>query len=50
MGVSDIAGSIAPGKLANIIVTKPGFDTLGSLAYLHHTPFIDKVLLRGKTI
>lgn len=50
MGVSDIAGSIAPGKLANIIVTKPGFDTVGSLAYLHHTPFIDKVLLRGKTI
>ena len=50
MGVSDTVGSIAVGKLANIIVTRPGFDTLGSLAYLHHTPFIDKVILRGKAI
>ena len=48
MGVADIAGSIAPGKLANIIVTKPAFTTLGALAYLHHTPFIESVILRGK--
>ena len=50
MGVSEIAGSIAPGKLANIIVTKPGFDTPGTLAYRYTTPFIDKVILRGKAI
>ena len=48
--VSSIAGSIAPGKLANIIVTKPGFTTLGTLAYRYTTPFIDKVILRGKTL
>ncbi|MCR5827204.1 MAG: imidazolonepropionase [Bacteroidales bacterium] len=50
MGVSDIAGSIAVGKLANIIVTKPGFTTPGTLAYLHHSPFIDKVILRGTAL
>lgn len=50
MDVSDIAGSIAVGKLANIIVAKPGFDTLGSLAYRYTTPFIDKVILRGNIL
>ena len=50
MGVSDLAGSIAVGKLANIIVTKPGIDSTGSIAYLHHTPFIDKVILRGTAL
>ena len=50
MGVSDVAGSIARGKLANLIIAKPGFDTLGSIAYLHQTPFISKVLLRGELI
>jgi imidazolonepropionase len=50
MDVSDMAGSIAVGKLANLIVARPGFDTLGSLAYRYTTPFIDKVILRGKAI
>jgi len=50
MDVSDIAGSIAVGKVANIIVTKHGFDSIGSVAYRYQTPFIDKILLRGKTI
>ncbi|MBR5735704.1 MAG: imidazolonepropionase [Bacteroidales bacterium] len=50
MGVSDIAGSIASGKLANIIVTRPGFDSIGSLAYRYSTPFIEKVILRGKSL
>lgn len=50
MDVSSIAGSIAPGKLANIIVTKPGFTTPGTLAYRYTTPFIDKIILRGKVI
>ena len=48
MGVSDLAGSIAVGKLANIIVTKPGFTTPGTLAYRYTTPFIDRVILRGE--
>ncbi len=50
MDVSGIAGSIAIDKLANIIVAKHGFDTLGSLAYRYTTPYIDKVILRGKAI
>ena len=50
MDVSSIAGSIAPGKLANIIVTKPDFTTPGTLAYRYTTPFIDKVILRGITL
>ena len=48
MGLSGEAGSIARGKLANLIVTKPGFDTIGSIAYLYQTPFIEKVILKGK--
>lgn len=48
MGVSDIAGSIARGKQANLILTRPGFNTPASLAYLHQTPFVEKVFLKGK--
>ena len=40
-------GSIARGRLANLIVTRPCFDTLGSIAYLYQTPFISKVILNG---
>ena len=43
-------GSIARGMLANLIVTKPGFDTLGSIAYLYQTPFISKVILKGREL
>lgn len=50
MGVSDVAGSIARGKLANLILTKKGFDSIGSIAYLHQSPFIRKVFLKGKEI
>ena len=50
MGISGEAGSIARGKLANLIVTKPGFDTLGSIAYLYQTPFIEKIILKGKLL
>lgn len=50
MGVSDAAGSIARGRLANLIVTRPGFDTLGSIAYLYQTPFISKVILKGREL
>ena len=43
-------GSIARGRLANLIVTRPGFDTLGSIAYLYQTPFISKVILKGREL
>ena len=46
MGISDIAGSVTPGKLANLIITKP-IPSLTWIPYCHHTPFISKVLLRG---
>ncbi len=47
MGVSDILGSITPGKLANLIVTKP-VPSLAFIPYCHQTPFISRVLLRGR--
>ena len=49
MGVSDIAGSVTPGKLANLIITKP-VPSLTWIPYCHHTPFISKVLLRGRVV
>lgn len=49
MGVSDELGSITPGKLANLIVTKP-VPSLAYIPYCHQTPFIAKVLLRGTHI
>ena len=50
MGVEGSCGSIARGKLANLILTRPEFSTIGSIAYLHQSPFIRKVFLRGREI
>lgn len=50
MGLSNIVGSIAKGKSANLILTKQGFNEIGSIAYLYQTPFIRKVFLKGKEI
>ncbi len=47
MGVSKELGSITPGKLANLIVTKP-VPSLAFIPYCHQTPFIAKVLLNGR--
>ena len=47
MGVSDIVGSITPGKIANLIITKP-LHSLTEIPYLHHSPFIEEVMLRGE--
>lgn len=47
MGVSDIAGSITQGKLANLIITKK-IPSLTWIPYCWQTPFISKVLLRGR--
>ena len=46
MGVAHLAGSVTPGKLANLILTQPGWN-LTRLAYHYRTPFIRTVLLRG---
>ena len=46
MGVAHLAGSVTPGKLANLIVTLPGWN-LTRLAYHYRTPFIRTVILRG---
>ena len=42
MGVSDITGSVTPGKRADLILTEPGWN-LTRLAYLYNTPFIRSV-------
>lgn len=49
MGVSDIAGSITQGKLANLIITKK-IPYLTWIPYCWQTPFISKVLLRGREV
>lgn len=42
MGVSDITGSVTPGKRADLILTEPGWN-LTRLAYLYNTPFIRSI-------
>lgn len=49
MGVSDMAGSITHGKLANLIITKK-IPSLTWIPYCWQTPFISKVLLRGREV
>ena len=49
MGVAHLAGSITPGKIANLTVTQPGWN-LTRLAYHYRTPYIRAVLLRGLPI
>ena len=49
MGVAHLAGSITPGKIANLTVTQPSWN-LTRLAYHYRTPYIRTVLLRGLPI
>lgn len=49
MGISDVAGSITAGKLANLIITKR-IPSLTRIPYCYQTPFIDRVILRGRTV
>lgn len=49
MGVSGELGSITPGKLANLIVTK-SVPSLAFIPYCHQTPYIRQVLLRGRPL
>ena len=47
LGVSDITGSVTPGKRADLILTHPGWN-LTKLPYTYQTPFIRQVFLGGK--
>ena len=49
MGVSDITGSITPGKRADLLLTHPGW-TLTKLPYLYQTPFLRQVFLNGRVL
>jgi imidazolonepropionase len=49
MGVAHLAGSVTPGKIANLIVTQPGWN-LTRLAYHYRTPFIHRVFLQGRVL
>ena len=49
MGISDVTGSITAGKLSNLIITKR-IPSLTWIPYCYQTPFIDRVLLRGRTV
>ena len=48
MGAGLEAGSITPGKRADLIITRPGWD-ITTICYTYQTPFIDRVILRGNT-
>ncbi len=49
MGESASLGTVAVGKTANLILTKP-LPSLATLTYIYETPFIKTVILNGKTI
>ncbi|NLA23669.1 MAG: amidohydrolase family protein, partial [Bacteroidales bacterium] len=49
MGVSDIVGSICPGKLANVVITKP-IPSLEFIPYAYGSDLIDSVILRGQLL
>jgi len=49
MDLADSLGSVSPGKIANLIITKPvsGYQYL---PYAFGSDHIDKVIIKGKTI
>lgn len=49
MGLSDVTGSITPGKRADLLLTHPGW-TLTKLPYSYQTPFIRQVFLGGQVV
>jgi len=48
MGTGDICGSVTRGKLANLILTLPGWD-LTKICYMYQTPFIRQIWYGGNT-
>ncbi|MGW8315114.1 MAG: imidazolonepropionase [Bacteroidales bacterium] len=49
MGLENTHGSVAPGKVANLIVTRP-IPSFGFMPYAYGTSQISKVILNGKEI
>lgn len=49
MGCADKAGSITPGKVANLILTVPEISLTG-IPYLYATPFISRTFLCGEEV
>lgn len=47
MGMSDIVGSITPGKYASIVIYKPYARSLAYIAHAYTEPTIGKVILKG---
>jgi imidazolonepropionase len=47
MEVNEIAGSITPGKLGNVIITKP-LPSLTFFPYSFGSELIKKVIIKGK--
>ena len=49
MGISDMAGSVTKGKIANLLVTAP-MNSLAFLPYSYQTPLIRKVIVNGEAL
>lgn len=49
MGISDMAGSVTKGKIANLLVTAP-MNSLAFLPYSYQTPLIRKVIVKGDVL
>jgi len=47
MGISDIAGSITKGKLANLIITNP-MDSLAYMPYYYGANKVNQMIIKGK--
>jgi imidazolonepropionase len=47
--LSHLTGSVTAGKLASLIITRPLPD-LAFIPYSHHTPFISRIILKGREI
>jgi imidazolonepropionase len=49
MDIANNYGSIAPGKVANFIITRP-LPSLAFIPYAHHTPYIAALYLSAAKI
>ncbi|MDE6301221.1 MAG: imidazolonepropionase [Muribaculaceae bacterium] len=50
MGVAEIAGAVAPGYRASMIIYRPEVTALEMIPYAYTAPRISRVILSGKTI
>ena len=49
MGLSELTGSITPGKRADLLITRP-LPSLTAIPYQYQTPFLHRVLLGGQAV